>query len=312
MPELRTDSLTGNVVIVAAERATRPDTFRQSAAPAPATVESCPFCEGHESMTPPEVARTGSGEPDHPGWGVRVVPNLYPLAGEQVRGAHEVVIFSPAHDRTFAQLEPDRAIEALLVMQARVAFHLDAGSTFAQAFVNHGKAAGASIEHPHGQVVAIDFVPPAVDAALTRFANSDHDPVAEQHRTTRGTDYGVVDGDVAIWCPPAASAPFEFVCAALASGPRFDSAPRDEVAAVALALQDGLQRLERVVGAVAYNVIVHTAPRADDRPFHWYVRVLPRITVTAGFEFGTGVLVNVVPPEQVAPALRDAGHTAPA
>ncbi|MET1003550.1 MAG: galactose-1-phosphate uridylyltransferase, partial [Acidimicrobiia bacterium] len=109
MPELRDDSLTGARVIVAPGRSARPDAFRVQAPASPAAVASCPFCAGNEHETPPEVARTGSGQPETPGWRVRVVPNKYPIVGEGLAGAHEVVIFSPAHNRSFADLDPDAA-----------------------------------------------------------------------------------------------------------------------------------------------------------------------------------------------------------
>ena len=100
MQELRTDEVTGTCVIVAPGRATRPVVFSAPAATTTSALDSCPFCAGHESMTPPEVARAGAGEPDTPGWQVRVVPNLYPIVGQEpgIPGAHDVFVLSPAHD----------------------------------------------------------------------------------------------------------------------------------------------------------------------------------------------------------------------
>ena len=160
MSEIRHDALTDRVVIVAAERAARPETFRKAAEPVAAHPEQCPFCPGHEHETPPEVARLGAGEPDTPGWTLRVVPNLYPIVGGAVGGAHEVVVLSTAHDRSLGALSSDAAVEVLGMLRDRAAFHLGAGLQHAVPFVNHGKAAGASIEHPHAQLVVLDFVPP--------------------------------------------------------------------------------------------------------------------------------------------------------
>src|SRR6478736_3298673 len=100
MPEMRHDALTDRLVIVAAERAARPETFRREREPLPATAPNCPFCPGNESETPPEVCREGDGAPDTPGWTLRVVPNKYPIVGGSVAGAHEVVVLCPAHDRS--------------------------------------------------------------------------------------------------------------------------------------------------------------------------------------------------------------------
>src|SRR5579862_1414023 len=101
MQELRTDEVTGTCVIVAPGRATRPVVFSPPTATAATALESCPFCPGHEAMTPPEVARVGVGAPDTPGWQVRVVPNLYPIVGSEggLPGAHDVLVLSPARDR---------------------------------------------------------------------------------------------------------------------------------------------------------------------------------------------------------------------
>src|SRR5580765_4691647 len=127
MQELRTDELTGTSAIVAPGRATRPVVFTP-ATPTPSTPPpDCPFCATHESKTPPEVARVGTGAPDTPGWQVRVVPNLYPIVGDGVPGAHEVLVISPAHDRQLDRLPLGGATAALGALRDRAAHHLEAG-----------------------------------------------------------------------------------------------------------------------------------------------------------------------------------------
>ena len=295
MQQLLVDELTGDHVILAPARALRPDTFRVHSAPLPAAVDSCPFCAGNETETPPEVARTGDGAPDTPGWRVRVVPNKYPIVGRAVPGAHEVVILSPAHDRDFGALTETAAAEALLTVRDRTRALLAQGFVHTQAFVNHGKAAGASIEHPHAQVVALDFVPPGVQARLDRFT---------PERFTHDQHDRFVNGEVVAWCPRASTTPFAARIAARAGGNRFDTAPEDTITAVAVTLRDTLARIHGVLGEIAYNVVIETAPRDHDRQFHWWVDVVPRVTVMAGFELGTGVWVNIVAPADAAAALR--------
>lgn len=316
MPELRHDPLTGRSVIVAAERAARPDTFRRPPPSLAAVDAACPFCPGNEHETPPEVCRTGPGPPDTPGWAIRVVPNLYPIVGAGppgVTGAHEVVILSPAHDRSFAALDPGQAVAVLAVLRDRAARHLAGGHAHSQPFVNHGRAAGGSIEHPHAQIVALDFVPPGVTGALGRFADAGADPVAEALGASAGGACAVVDGGESggdhapAWCPPASASPFEVLVAHPGAGARFDEAADGEIAAVASTAREVLARLAAALGDVPYNLTVHTAPAgAPPRAFHWYVRITPRLTVRAGFEQATGVLVNVVPPEAAAATLRAA------
>jgi len=297
MQQLLTDELTGDRVILAPARALRPDTFRVDAASLPATVASCPFCGGNERDTPPEVARLGTGAPDTAGWTLRVVPNKYPIVGDGVAGAHEVVIFSPAHDADLGALPEPGAADALSTLRDRARFHLDHGFRYAQAFVNQGKAAGASIEHPHAQLVALDLVPPRAQARLDRFT-----PTAfrddQEHR--------VADGAVVVWCPPASPTPFTMRLAPADGGPRFDEADDDSTGAVGTALRDAIARIRSVLGDVAYNVMIASAPRGHIEPFRWWVDVVPRITVAAGFEIATGLSVNIVAPADAAAALRAA------
>jgi UDPglucose--hexose-1-phosphate uridylyltransferase len=305
LPEIRHDALTDRLVIIAAERAARPETFRRTVEPTPSVRPDCPFCPGHEHETPPEVARLGSGEPDTVGWTLRVVPNLYPIVGGAVAGAHEVVILSTAHDRSLGALPLDAATDVLRVLRDRAAVHLGAGLAHVVPFVNHGKPAGASIEHPHAQLVALDFVPPAVNDDLARFDRSGRDLVADSLSTARGSDFAVIDGPAPAWCTPGASEPFEVLVAHRSTRARFDEATDAEIAVVARSVHDVLGRLSTLLGDPAYNLVIQTAPPAARPGYHWYVRITPRLTVIAGFERGTGLFVNIVPPERAATALRE-------
>jgi UDPglucose--hexose-1-phosphate uridylyltransferase len=315
MPELRHDAISGHSVIVAPERAARPFTV---AAPAPSTDEpdNCPFCAGREEMTPPEVHRTGAGLAEQQGWRVRVVPNLYPIvtpeaapggtsAGSQpATGAHEVVILSPDHQASFGKLGDAAAVEVLTVIRDRVRFHVEAGHKYVQAFVNHGEAAGASIAHPHAQLVALDLVPPTVHSALERFATTDL--VARELAHARGNDLIVIDGPAPAWSPFAAFVRYGMRVAHRSTRARFDEATDAEIAVVAVALRDALAALHRTIGDAPYNVVIRTAPPGRSAgEFHWHVDVLPRTSVTAGFEEGTGILVNSVAPEHAAVLLRE-------
>ena len=299
MQELRVDVLTGDQVILAPARALRPDTFRVVTAPLPATVASCPFCAGNEHDTPPEVARMGDGRADTPGWRVRVVPNKYPIVGDGVPGAHEVVILSPAHDAGLAGLELAQCTDALGALRDRMRVHL-AQFPYVQGFVNHGKAAGASIEHPHAQLVALGTVPPRVTMLMDRFAHAERDLVRDDARAGAT----VLDGDVLVWCPAGATTPFAFRVALAAAGPRFDDASDTEITAIADALHTALGNMQQHLGDAAYNVVVRTASRDPSGPFHWWLDVIPRVTTVAGFELGTGIWVNIVAPEDAAAALR--------
>jgi UDPglucose--hexose-1-phosphate uridylyltransferase len=306
--ELRIDALTGAHVIVAPSRATRPgDAVRVDLVPRDPAPPTCPFCPGNESMTPPEVARLGRGAADTPGWRVRIVPNLYPIVGAGVDGAHEVVIMSPSHTDDFGALDDATAIDTMSALRDRAHHHLESGLVHAQPFVNHGRTAGASIPHPHAQLVSLGVVPPRVDALLERFASARRDLVAAAIDDAKDRSLLLGDGAGAAvsWCPPASWSPFLVRCALPEAGPRFDEADDAAIADSALAVRDAIARIQRVLGDLAYNLVVQSAPRDDRRPFHWWVDVIPRVTVLAGFELATGMFVNVVPAEVAAAALGD-------
>jgi UDPglucose--hexose-1-phosphate uridylyltransferase len=323
MSELRDDPVTGRVVLLAPGRAARPHTVA-APMPGPAAVEGCPFCPGNERETPPERCRTGEGAPDTPGGRVRVVPNLYPIVGGAdgapvapgARGAHEVAILDPDHSCDLGRMT-DPAVEELFgVLRDRARVHAAAGLAHVQVLVNHGRAAGASIAHPHAQVIAIDFVPPAVRDQMKRFADARTDVVAVDFEASGPQGGRIVDTDaVWAWAPWAAASPYETRDTAPAAGPRLEDAPDTALAAVARTTRDVVAGIGRLLGDFAYNVVLHNAPTGDlvgdrptpdDAPFHWYVSVVPRVATVAGFELGTGVLVNTRPPADAAADLRAA------
>ena len=307
--ELRVDPVTGAPVIVAPGRAARPHT---TAHPVDATPPgACPFCPGNEHETPPEVLHLGDGGPDAPGWRIRVVPNRYPVVGGPgarpgATGAHEVLVLSPDHGATFADLAEDHAVEVLTVLRDRARHHVAAGRAHAQVLINHGRAAGASIAHPHAQVIAVDLVPPLVLEREGRAEAAGGDLLALDLAGARaaGTVVEEVDGAPA-WVPVAGAWPWGLRIAPPERVARFDEATDPSVAAVARVLRRVLARLGAALGPHAHNVVVHSgAPDVSSGLLPWFVEVVPRLGVHAGFELGTGILVNPVPPEAAAATLR--------
>src|SRR4029077_9354883 len=190
MPELRRDPVTGRWVIISTERLKRPHDFQFESATVRGR-EHCPFCPGHEAMTPPEVLayRHGSA-PNTAGWDVRVVPNKYPALqvegtldreGEGMFdrlsgiGAHEVVIETPDHDRPMALLSEAEIERVLWAWRERMLeLKGDVRLKYILVFKNHGAAAGATLEHPHSQLIALplvpDFVREEIEGARRHFA----------------------------------------------------------------------------------------------------------------------------------------------
>lgn len=320
MPELRHDPIAERDVVVAAERAARPHTFRAMDPISAAAPDNCPFCPGHETETPPEVARTGSGAPDTPGWRIRVFPNKFPIVArdaatptpsddpwrqaQAATGTHEVATMSPAHHRTLADLDDVEAIELFSVLAERTRVHRDLGHRYTQVLINHGKAAGASIEHPHAQMIAVDFIPTPIDALADRNVKAGSPLVATARDHEGGGELALPAAAGAVaWCPWAAGSPFAMMITPSADEARFADADAASVAAVAVTARDAVRALRAAAGEQPYNLLVISAAEGDDRPFQWYVEIQPRLSVIAGFELGAGVYVNIVPPEQAATLL---------
>jgi UDPglucose--hexose-1-phosphate uridylyltransferase len=325
LPEVRVDPLTGLRTIIAGDRAGRPGGGLSCTPPDPIDPEKDPFLEGHEDRTPPELFRAGGGEPDAPGWTVRVVPNLYPaltpdgaepepdaypdlFSAAPARGGHEVVINAPQPLVSLSQLEPAQVATALEVWRARIRHHTETGAAYVHVIVNERREGGASLPHTHAQVYALPFVPAQVARERERFGahatrtmggNLLGDLVQEEVR--RRDRVVAVDDEAVLIAPYASRLPFQLMLAPRRPQPRFE----DDDTGAAL-LHDALARLARRFGSPPpLNLWVRTAPPGADR-FGWRIDIQPRLTHLAGLEMGAGVNLNIVAPEQAAAELRDA------
>jgi UDPglucose--hexose-1-phosphate uridylyltransferase len=278
-------------VVVAPGRSRRPGAQGRTTRLADAA--TCPFCEGHEAMTPPEVQAFGRppGAPaDSPGWTVRVVPNKFPAIPGQ-----EVVIHGPAHEVTFAALDPHVLATTAQAWRARHAAHRAAGAAWTMVAVNEGPAAGASLDHSHSQIVPFPDPPPAVAAQQAAFAGDCALCAAlgiEDARTVRHAD------GLRTVAPAWSRFAYELWIAP-------DShAAEPGWSALATALADAAARLRTVLGAdLAWNCVVYAAPAASDR-WHWHAEVWPRLTVAAAAELGAGIWITIVDPDIAAEELR--------
>jgi UDPglucose--hexose-1-phosphate uridylyltransferase len=242
----------------------------------PEELAACPFCEGREERTPPEVfALPADGRaPDTPGWRVRVVPNLYPAFERQ-----EVVIHAPRHVRTFSELTDQ---EVALVAEAWNARLATAGSAYVHPMINEGRAAGASLPHSHSQLVWLPEAPPAVRAERP-------EGLAELAESARDQNLVVAEADdLLAFCHPVGRLPYETLIL-----PGSDATLADALRL----LRDLVARLRKAEGAVPWNAWFHHGDR-------WHIELVPRLSILAGLELGAGIYVNSVPPEQAAESLR--------
>jgi UDPglucose--hexose-1-phosphate uridylyltransferase len=331
MPELRKDPVVGRWVIISTERGRRPSDFPSQ--PVQAQGGNCVFCPHNEAKTPPEIVaiRSPDSGVNEPGWSLRVVPNKFPAlriegelepSGEGLYdrmngvGAHEVVIETPDHAATLATLSVDAVADVLLAYRERVLdLKKDPRFEYILVFKNHGAAAGASLEHPHSQLIATPIIPIMVSEELKGAAEyygmkerCVWCDVIRQERRSRRRVIMEAHGFVAL-APFAPRFPFETWILPTRHRSAFEEAGVEELRGLAQVLGEFLRRLDRVLQWPPFNFMLHTAPLHDGPldHFHWHLEIIPKLTRVAGYEWGSGFFINPVPPEDAAAALRDAG-----
>ena len=314
MTEMRLDPLSGRWVVISSARATRPDAFVLHAERlAHEPLKPCPFCPGHEEETPPPLASY-----DEDGaWRVRVIPNKYPaFEGDEpfivenrgpvftagsAGGIHEVLVLSPSHSSSWSDLSDEQAGLVMTVLRDRIAQHAASKNLrYSQAIVNAGREAGASVEHPHGQLLGMSFVPRELAEEQARFARfTARCLLCTTIEAEESVNQRVVykDDHVVVLCPYWSSVPYELLIIPRVHSPHLHMAEDDDVKAAGIALRTALAAMVAAIGDVAYNVVFHSAPFRIGEPFHWHIHVVPKATTRAGFEMGTGVALIIVPPE---------------
>jgi UDPglucose--hexose-1-phosphate uridylyltransferase len=330
MPELRKDPVVGRWVIIATERARRPQDFAVEHDAADA--RTCPFCPGAEERTPREVLayRAPGGAPNGPGWSVRVVPNRYPalmVEGDLDKkgrgvydrmngvGAHEVVIETPHHERALGDLSAGE-IEAVLAAWRDRMLDLSKDGRFRYllAFKNHGSAAGSTVGHAHSQIIALPVIPATVrDELAGGRAHWDRrdrciwcDVVEQELSEGDGGRVVLANDQFVAVCPWAARSPFECCVLPRRHAAAFEHEPRASYGALAEVLRAVLRKVDGALDRPPYHLMLHTAPLGErDLPhFHWHLELMPVLGTVAGFEWGSGFHINPVAPESAAEFLR--------
>jgi UDPglucose--hexose-1-phosphate uridylyltransferase len=330
VPELRKDPIVGRWVIVSNDRAKRPADFVRE--PVVKKGGFCPYCPGNESKMPSEVLAyrpNGSGR-DSEGWTVRVVPNKFPALGIEGSlsrqaegmfdkmngiGAHEIVIETPEHDLTLADLSEKRIEDVLWAFRDRILdLKKDKRFKYILIFKNHGTAAGATLEHSHGQLIALPIVPKHVleemEGAKQYFVFKERCVFCDIVSQETEADIRVVseNDNFLTVAPYAPRFPFETWILPRRHESAFEDSSSQVYEALAKSLKNLLTRADQVLDSPAYNLVIHTAPVQEPTLdyYHWHIEFMPRLTKTAGFEWGTGFYQNPTPPEEAAKYLREA------
>lgn len=283
------DIKTQRWVIIAPSRTKRPHeeekTDRPASAKATAGEETkCPFCPGNESLTPPEVYRIGSGAANQPGWEVRVVPNKYPITD-----IHEVIIHSPSDTTDIEGLPLDQVKKVFTAYRDRYRANEKDGQVMI--FCNHGLSAGASLIHPHSQLVV---VPHQINLDAVELEPINNVVEENNHFVT--------------YCPDFSQWPFEVWIAPKIKGKRFGEVTDEELPDLAGVVQDALIKIAEVLskpeykqegnGRFVYNYYIYHGK-------NWFLRIIPRVVHRAGFELGTGLSVNIVDPTTASEFLKN-------
>jgi UDPglucose--hexose-1-phosphate uridylyltransferase len=331
LPELRKDPVTGRWVIISTDRQKRPTDFHLERAKI-ITGEHCPFCPGREDMTPREVraVRHNGSAPNSPGWDLRVVPNLFPALqvegtldreGEGLFdrmngiGAHEVIIETPDHAKTLATMSEMEIERVLWAYRERMAdLKQDRRFRYILVFKNHGAPAGATLEHSHSQVIALpivpDFVREEIEGSRRHYRDKERCVFCDIIRQEVSAGRRVIheNADIVAIAPYAPRFPFETWLLPRSHGSRFEDASRQQYESLARMLKTVLMRIDRTLESPAYNMIIHSSPFSEETAdfYHWHIELIPKLTRTAGFEWGTGFYINPTSPEEAAQVLRNA------
>lgn len=298
----------------------------------------CPFCEGHEEATFPEVfaIREEASSRDGPGWKVRVVPSISPIFGiegglgkrgegiyDLMRGigAHEIIIETPQHLKGWHLLNADQIELVLQTYIQRISdLKKDKRFRYLLIFKNYGKDAGAfKIDHTHSQLIAMPVTPKAVKEELVGakkyFAYKERcifcDIIKQEKLSGKRVVYE--NHDFLAFCPFASRFPYETWILPKRHQCDFEGMPKEEIASLAQILKEFFGRLFSCLNDPSYHWFLYTGPNRIPgrghwktlcKDFHWHLEILPRLGKVAGFEWSTGFHINPVLPEEAASKLR--------
>ncbi len=320
--QLRQDIITGDWVVIATGRSKRPDEF--VAHHAEGTLENDPFEDPEASGQDPDVLIYRQNDGD---WSLRVFPNKFPafMRGKMPKalssgpykaqvgtGYHEVIVTRDPK-RSIAEMEVWRVAELMDAYQERYLALMSKKSVKTiQVFHNHGKEAGASLAHPHSQLMAIPIIPSELTRDLEgakRYCQAHKLNVFEtilEYEKKDGARIVFENEHFVVFCPFASRSAFEMWVVGKRNNPYFERITDEEKYACGEALHNALKALMVGLHNPAYNFYIHTPP-ADGQDYHyyrWHIEIIPRTAIWAGFELSTGIEVSTIEPEVAAAFLR--------
>ncbi len=339
MAEFRHDPVHRRWIIIPSDRRRTPADFDVAGRQPDEGI--CPFCEGQEGRTPPEVFAVRQGAPDRPGWKVRIFPNKYPaLTREEDRmerggfglydwidgiGVHEIVVEHPRHHLLYHQLGEEHLRLVLETCRARISQLMeDPRLRYVMVFKNYGRQAGATLNHQHSQIMAMPVIPRIAAMALATAREHFHvkerclfcDIIAQELSTASRL---VSQNDRFVCFAPYASRfPFELALYPREHDHDFSTVEPEVLADCAQLLHEVMNRLATLFGDPPFSMTIHTCPNTHQAPrrahywgtlahdWHWHIELTPMLCPLSGFEWSTGLHVNPTAPEDAARFLREA------
>lgn len=325
--ELRQDIVSGDWVVIATGRAKRPHEFLKQKRPRfNQPKKTCPFETLHEDAL---LVYSLDGERKKNNWWVEAVPNKYPAFGKGVCslfhqvgpyqwiegvGFHEVVV-TRDHERSIAEMSREEVELILRVYQERyLAFSKNECVRYIAILHNHGRLSGATISHPHSQIIAIPVIPPDIGKSIR--GSGDY---SSKHQTCvhclvlqyelKAKERIIYENKIFVAIAPYASkTAFEIRVFPKKHSPHFEEMEAEERSYLADVLRVSLAKLFRGLKNPDYNFFLHTAPTRDSLEFHqyhWHFEILPKTAIWGGFEISTGIEISTITPEGAAKFLRE-------
>lgn len=326
MSEIREDLFTNRKVIIAKERANRPMDLETHKNKDKIDIEKhsikCPFCYGNEHITPKEIEDICEDEE----WKIRVVPNKYPIlndnkenfkevefyGSDNISGYHEVVIEINRHDGSFFNMSENEFYNYITILKRRYQYLKNKeGVKYITLFKNYLKNAGASLEHPHSQILTLPLIPTYIEKEMNNakkyFKNNHislHEAIINHEKDQEIRIINECEHFI-ILAPYASFYNYEveIICKDIK---RFENICESEIRELSKIMKKLFENMYNVIGNFAFNMYIHTHPIEENEidVYKWHIHIAPRIAYQAGFELSTGIYVNAVPPENAAKLIR--------
>ncbi|MEK7151141.1 MAG: HIT domain-containing protein [Patescibacteria group bacterium] len=326
--EFRQDLVSGEWVLFATGRSKRPNQNKEEAKRVVQAKADCPFEDPEKFGNDVVVTYLNQNQTD---WFIKVAKNKFPavLEGEagalkntgpfsvcDAMGMHEIVIFRD-HERRLDEYQKDDLARIFKIYQERYIATFDHGSRkYTLIFHNHGFGAGASISHPHSQIMSIPILPPDVRRSLLgseEFYKKNKKriydvmldwEIEEKKRIVYENKYFIA------FCPFVSKTPYEIRIFPKESHAHFEKMPEEQLGYLADAVKTSLSKIAKVLHNPDYNFFIHTAPlletNVDPHQFYtWHIEIVPKMSLEGAFELGSGIDVNVIDPDEAAKLLRE-------